>query len=310
MARLDTISQYSNEIIGIAIIEGNTPVDPDGNLVTLSITRKSDNIVVVDAQQATRDELSMYSFVLPLAVTATKDEYSTIWLWQVNGEDREFGYSFAVVDPQPYFDSLDDDQKVLVDNVYHAVSDAFDSEKGGPYLWELPQSSFSFETIARLMVVDAMTLINFSGPKAFIPPFTVGAQSDKPFPLGWYGLLQKATRYELFKHLATSYLEIPDPVGVEVARLDRQAYFDKWIKRAEMEFEELEHMIKMLKRDMRFGVTSRSMLLAGGIFPISYLNPARPRWPYVLSRFYAVGPGMLVLFEVMKTIFGGRHGII
>jgi len=108
-----------------------------------------------------------------------------------------------------------------------------------------------------------------------------------PFPGDWYGMLERATVFELYKHLATSYLEIPAPVGVDVAYLDRREYYDKWMRRAEIEKEELDHMVKMIKRERsKLGVKSRSMLLAGGIFPVSYLNPARPRWPYVLTRFY------------------------
>ena len=287
MSRLDTISQFSQSDIGVAIVEGAAYTDADGNIVTVTILREADSTEVVTAAAATHDDLGLYSYTLTLAsVTGTKGTYKATWDWAIGGNARTFEYRFSVVDPQPFFDSLDAEQKQLVDNIYHKVSDGFDSTVGGPYLWELPQTSFNFETVARLLVVDAATYINFSNPKAFVPPFNVGANATKPFPVGWYGLLERAGQYELFKHLATSSLEIPEPVGVNVAHLDRQAYFDKWMKRAAIEKEELDHMLHMLKRDMRYGVKSRSMLLAGGIFPVSYLNPARPRWPYVLSRFY------------------------
>lgn len=284
--RLDTISQYSQDQIGVAVVEGNTYTDADAN-VTVSILRVADLVEVVTDGVATHDDTGLYSYVLTLStVTAAQGKYRASWAWQIGGDDRAFVYEFEVVDPQPFFDSLSADQKQLVDNVYHHVADLFDSTVGGPYLWELPQTIFGFETVARLVVVDAMTYINFASPKAFIPPFTVGINTPKPFPIGWYGLLEKAATFELFKHLATSYIEIPDAVGVNVARLDRRDYYDRWTRRAAQEKDELDHMVKMLKRDMRFGVKSRSLLLAGGIFPVSYLNPARPRWPYVLSRFY------------------------
>lgn len=287
--RLDTISQYSSDQIGIAIVEINTPTDADGDVVTATITRQIDNVEVVTAALATHDDLGFYSYTLELgSVTAQKGVYTVVWDWEISGSARTFSYSFRVVDPQRYFDSLSAAEKELVDCVYAKVSDGFDSTReGGPYLWEMPQATFGFETIARLMVVDAATLINFSGPKAFVPPYTVGAVSQKPFPEGWYGLLERATCYELFKHLSTSYLEIPDPVGLgDIATLDRRRYSEMWMNRADHEMTELSHMIKMFKRAFQFGVKARSMIVAGGIFPISYLNPARPRWPYVLSRFY------------------------
>lgn len=302
MARLDSISQYSQDQIGVAVVEGNTYTDADAG-VTVTITRESDSVAVVNAATADHDDTGLYSYTLTLTtVTGTKDKYQATWAWQINGDDRIFTYEFEVVSPQPFFDSLNADQKQLVDNVYHAVSDLFDSTVGGPYLWELPQSAFSFETVARLMVVDAITYINFASPKAFIPPFQFGATADKPFPIGWYGLVERATKYHLFLHLATSYIEIPEAVGVNVARLDRRDYYQRWMTRADHEKEELDHMVKMLKRDMRFGVKSRSLLLAGGIFPVSYLNPARPRWPYVLSRFYALGPGLIILASLIERV--------
>lgn len=290
--RLDTISQFSADTIGIAIIEGNTPTDADGDVVTLTIVRSESGggttTVVTDAA-ATHDttgDPGFYFYNLTLATTQQKAIYTVTWSWQIAAEDRVFAYEFEIVDRQQWFDQLDATGKQMVDNVYHKVSDGFDSTRGGPYLWELPQSRFNFDTVARLMMIDAMTYINYSSPKAFIPPFDIGVNAQRPFPGNWYGLLEKATAYELFKHLATSYLEIPDPVGVDVARLDRQSYYTRWMQRADHERDELDHMLKMLKRDMRFGTKSRSLLVAGGIFPVSYLNPARPRWPYVLSRFY------------------------
>lgn len=285
MARRDTVSQYSTDTIGIGIYEQNQYQDADGD-VLISVLREETNTLVIENEAATRDELGLYSFALTVPITSIKGNYTATWFYTIKGVDKEFKYQFTVVDPQPFFDSLDAAQKQLVDNIYHRVSDGFDSTIGGPYLWELPQSSFSYETIAKLMVVDAMNMINFSKPKAFIPPYGIGATSGKQIPPAWYGLVEKATSYELYKHLARSYLEIPNPVGVNVAHLDRRDYSDRWMKIAAYEKEELEMQLRMLKRAFQYGVMSRSSLLAGGIFPVSYLNPARPRWPYVLTRFY------------------------
>lgn len=286
MARRDFISQYAEETVGIGIFENGAYVDPTGNSVTITILREADTTTIINAAAATRDDVGLYSYKVSIPVTATKGDYTATWNYTIAATARVFTYKFKVVDPQPYWDSLSADQKQIVENVYFKVSDTFDSTVGGPYLWELPQTSFGYETAARLMVIDAMNLINFSKPKAFIPPYQVGASVQTPFPPAWYGLLEKATFYELCKHLARSYLEQPTPVGVEVARLDRRDYHDKWMALAQYEKEELEEQIAMLKRTQQFGLYTRALLQAGGIFPTSFLNPARPRWPYVLTRFY------------------------
>lgn len=283
MARRDTVSQYSTDTIGIGIYEGNQYADADGDVLISVLREKNsteDETMVIENEVATSDPgLGLYSFNLTVPITSIKGDYTATWTYSVGGVEKEFKYSFTVVDPQPFFDALKPEQKLMVDNIYHRVSDGFDSTVGGPYLWELPQSSFSYETIARLMTVEAMNLINFSRPKAL----NLTIQSVPP---NWYGLVEKAAAYELYKHLARAYLEIPAPVGVNVAHLDRREYSDKWMRMADYEKQELEIQIRIAKRTMMYGVRTRSSLLAGGIFPVSYLNPARPRWPYVLTRFY------------------------
>lgn len=305
MARRDTVSQYSTDTIGIGIYEKGKYVNADGDtnypngLVLISIVKDDEgNNPIISGDEVPGfeelgsgvetiwDGLGLYSFSLTTDVTSFKGNYTARWAYRVDGQNKIFEYQFEVVDPQPFFDSLNAEQKQLVDNIYHRVSDGFDSTQGGPYLWELPQSSFNYETVARLMVVDAMNMINYSRPKAFIPPYGIGSTSGKQIPPAWYGLVEKAASYELYKHLSRSYLEIPAPVGVDVAHLDRREYSDKWMKMAEYEKEELETQLRMLKRALQYGVRTRSSLLAGGIFPVSYLNPARPRWPYTLTRFY------------------------
>lgn len=284
--RRQPISLGTQQQIGIATFQQGVYHDADGDVI-LQIVRDSDQVTVVDQFIASHDGIGLYSYVLESSVTGTKGNYTVSWTWIMTGVNEAFTQYLIVVDPQPYWDSLNSDQKQLVDNVYHKVSDGFDSTIGGPYLWELPQSSFGLETIARLMTVDAMALINFSKPKAFIPPFQVGEFVANAFPVNWYGILERATHYELYKHLARSYLEQPIPENIgAIANLDRRQYSEQWMKMAEYEKAELDPMLLMLKRAYIFGVKTRASLLAGGIFPVSYLNPARPRWPYSLTRFY------------------------
>ena len=285
MARRDSISQYGQDTIGIAIFENNVYLDAD-SAVTLDVRRESDQVLVVDDGVATHDGLGLYSYVIGYEITADKGDFTAIWNYQVDTEDRTFEYRFTVVNPQPYWDSLDGKQKGVIENIYFKLSDGFDSTIGGPYLWELPQSSFGFETIARLTVVDGMNAINYEGPKAFQQPYSFGTGGNRAIPEGWYGLVQKAGFYETLKHLARSYLEIPIATNVPTAYEDRTRYSEMWMRIADKEGEELLRQIHMIKRAMAFGVKTRAQLVAGGIFPISYLNPARPRWPYVLTRFY------------------------
>lgn len=283
--RSQPVSQHSATSIGIAVYDDGALADPPAG-VTLFVQKKEDGTVIVPAlTPAERDDTGLYSYRLTPTNTAERGEYTATWVYTIGGEERRFVSEFTIVREQPYWESLDEAQRQIVENVYHRVSDAWDSTVGGPYLWELPQSNFGLETIARLMVTEAVTYINLYKPKPFIPPFQVGANAGKPFPTAWYGLLEKATFWALCKHLSRSYLEQPNPEGVTTARLDRSDYYTKWRDVASSEQEELNSMLAMLKRAYSYGVRSRASLVAGGIFPISYLDPARPRWPYVAARF-------------------------
>jgi hypothetical protein len=289
MARKDSISQYGQDKIGIEVFENNVDTDPIGD-VLLDVKRDGDQVLVIDDAIATHDGVGLFSYDIGYEITAERGDYTVTWSYQVDTGsgpiDRTFAYSFTVTYPQPHWDSLNNKQKGVVENIYFKLSDGFDSTIGGPYLWELPQSNFGYETIARLTMVDGMNLINFEGPKAFQAPYAFGGTTGRQIPEGWYGLVQKAGFYETLKHLSRSYLEIPQEVNVPVAYLDRTRYSDMWMRMADKEGEELLRQIHMIKRAMAFGVRTRSLSIAGGIFPISYLNPARPRWPYVLTRFY------------------------
>lgn len=286
MTRLHAISQYSSDVVGIATYRQGILADPDGNVVTLGIVRDSDGSVVLPSgTAATRDDVGLYSYTVTYLQTQYLDSYTVTWQYTMDGIPQQFVTRYRVVESQPFWDSLDDEQRQLVDNVYHSVSDGFDSTIGGPYLWELPQANFGFETIARLMCVDAITYINLAKPKPFIPPFQVGRNVPNPFPKAWYGLLERVTQWHLYRHLAISYLEQPDPQGVDVARLDRQRYHDKWMQLANIVKQEADEMLVGLKRQYLYGVYARSILVAGGLFPSRYLNPARPKWPYVMARY-------------------------
>lgn len=285
MTRPHAISQFASETLGIATYRQGFLADPDGNAVTLTIVRDDDGQTVLPPTPANRDDVGLYSYTIGFIQTEQLGTYTVTWSYTMDGEAKQFVSKYLVVEEQPFWDTLNEEQKQLVDNVYHSVSDAFDSTIGGPYLWELPQSTFGYETIARLMCVDAITYINLAKPKPFIPPFNVGADVPNPFPPAWYGLLERVTQWHLYRHLATSYLEQPDPQGVSTAYLDRQRYHDKWLAMSDLVKRETDEMLVGLKRQYLYGVYARSMLIAGGLFPLRYFNPSRPRWPYVMARF-------------------------
>lgn len=280
------VSQYASERVGIAIYEAGVLTDATGD-VTLEVIREGAASTVGPGQIADRDDLGLYSYVLTSTNTSAKGDCEIIWDYTVAGQTRQYHEFFTVTDPMPYWDSLESAHRDLVLDVYHKVSDTFDSKEGGPYLWELYQTQWNaFETIARLMTTDAVTYINLSHQPAFVPGYNVGAGMEKPFPEGWFGLLLKATYVEFLKHISRSYIEIPALAGSNAARLDRSRYRQEWSAEYKMEKEELDQMLRYFKRKFLVG-SRRSLLIQGGAFGRMAFGgaAARPHWAYSVAMY-------------------------
>lgn len=278
--RKHPVSQYSSEKLGLAVYVAGVLTDSNA-LPTIVVQLNSATIA---SYTATKDSTGHYSVALTAPVTNTKGDYVVTWSFTVGASARTYVQTVQVVDSMPFWSNLKDSEKLVVESIYLKVADTFDSTEGGPYLWETLQKTFNaWEVVSRLMSTDAVSYISLMFNPVVLPPYTVGQTSTKQFPTEWYGLLEKATYVEFLKHLSRSYIEIPDAPGVSVARLDRRRYRDEWSREAKEEKETLDRMLKMLKRT--FITRRRSMLVSGGIFPLSLIDPSRPSWLYVPVRY-------------------------
>lgn len=279
--RKHPIAQYSSEGLGLAIYRSNDLTDAQS---TPSLVIRNSSSASVAVPTVTRDSLGLYSAEASSPVTDTLGNYTANWSFIVNSIARTYVQQLQVYPEMPFWSNLTDAERLIVESVYLKVSNTFDSTTGGPYLWETLQGTFNaWETVARLMSTDAVSYISLVFNPLVQPPYQVGQNASKLFPANWYGLLEKATYVEFLRHLSRSYIEIPDAPGVSVARLDRRRYRDEWSREAKEEKEILDQMLKMVKRT--FITRKRSMLVSGGIFPLSLVDPARPSWLYIPVRY-------------------------
>lgn len=275
------IGRFSTESLGLAIFSGADLVDADAEPGVVIMDTDSDT--EISSGNSTREDTGLYVYSLSPSDTADKGNFRATWTYEVGGLDRIFEDDFKVTDPMPFWDRLTYAERDVVANIYHKVSDAFDSREGGPYLWELYQTQWNaYETIARLMSTDAVSYINYTFQPAFIPPYQVGTGASKAFPEQWSGLLERATYVEFLKHISRSYIEIPVPQGVTTARLDRTGYRREWKAEADEEKKIMDQMLRMFKRKFLVG-TSRAIMMGGGSIPFRWMSPARPHWMYSIS---------------------------
>lgn len=79
------------------------------------------------------------------------------------------------------------------------------------------------------------------------------------------GLLSHNCYIEALKHLIRSYVEQPEAVGVNVARMDRRDYMSRWQQVLEMEIEDFKGQMDVFKM-AHMGLGRPRVLVSGGVY--------------------------------------------
>jgi len=284
MALPRPISLYASEPIGVTIFENGVLTDPDNQIVTLSIENTQSNLIILPVgTTATRENVGTYAYQLLPENTSVEGPYTVTWAWTMNGTARFITDEYQVTPQMNYWNNLLLNERQAVVDVYGRVENSWDSSNGGPYLAELTQSSFNaYEVIARLFQTEAITYFNFEFQPPFDPPYAVGMGATNTVPTPWYGLIEWGIYTALLRHISRSYIEEPNPQNINVPRLDRRDYRDRW--RQEWQDEKLmyDKALRQFKRTQLVG-SHRSMLVAGGIIPRMLIQPTRPSYIYASS---------------------------
>ena len=274
------IPQYAAEPVGITTYVSGTLSDPDNQYVWLSITNSDNGVVVLASGQATYESLGTYQYTLNSNQTSIQGNYTVIWNYSINGSPRIYQDNFVITDQMPYWSNLDTQTRQMVTNIVHRLDKSFDSTSGGPYLQELQQSGFMmYEEVAMVMQDETMDYINFEFQPIFSPAYEVGMNATVPFLTTYYGVLATQTYAHFLKHIARNYIEQPTPNGMNAAWMDRRDYYNRWWQLYLFDKEVADKQLRQMKRQYMVG-SKRSLLVAGGLIPRMFTNPARPHFQY------------------------------
>jgi len=274
------IPQYAAEPVGITTYVSGTLSDPDNQYVWLNITNSDNGVVVLASGQATYESLGTYQYTLNSNQTSIQGNYTVIWNYSINGSPRKYQDNFVITDQMPYWSNLDTQTRQMVTNIVHRLDKSFDSTSGGPYLQELQQSGFMmYEEVAMVMQDETMDYINFEFQPIFSPAYEVGMNATVPFPTTYYGVLATQTYAHFLKHIARNYIEQPTPNGMNAAWMDRRDYYNRWWQLYLFDKEVADKQLRQMKRQYMVG-SKRSLLVAGGLIPRMFTNPARPHFQY------------------------------
>lgn len=278
------ISQYAVDTVGIVIHRQGVPTNADGDV---TLTMKSLAETPVEVLSGTADHVAegTYEFTLTTAATATPGVYRLDWEFELDGNAEQITTLVEVGEQSAAYDALSDDFKALVESVWIRFADLFDSPFGGAHLQVYYQTRFGRGRMAQLLSVALGKLNTVSQPTM---TYTLGPDGTI-FPLAqWGAVLESGLYIEVIKHLMRSYVEQPEALGVNIARLDRRDYLQRWQTILNMEQADYEAQLEHFKiRHM--GLGRARVLVAGGVYGnysptrLPHSAAARPRYWY---RFY------------------------
>lgn len=276
-------SQYSTPTVGFVVHRDGQPADADGNLVTARM-ETLDGTTVVFERSALHTDPGTYEAILSSAETASPGIFKVTWSYTIDGAPQTFVSLLEVGESSPAYDRLDDGMKAVVESAWVRFADLFDSPQGGPHLQVYFQTRFGRGRMAQLLSIALQRLNTVAQPHTTYS--LEGPPVGRQFPLAqWGGLLDQALYIEAVKHLIRSYVEQPEPVGVNVARLDRRDYMQRWQDILRMEQDDFKGQMDVFKM-AHMGLGRPSVLVSGGVYG-SYgptrlpgSAAARPRYYY------------------------------
>lgn len=280
------ISQWANDILGMALHVQGIPQNADGDVEVTFINEATGDTVFV--RTATNVSPGNYEVQLTGDDTSNPGNYAVRWAYAINGTADEY-YTFVMVgQSNPAYDKLDPSMKEIVDNVWVRFADLFDAPDGGPNLQSYLESHFTRGRIANLLRIAVGRLNTAAQPHQ---SFSIDGQGGAEFPVAqWGALLEHATYVETIKHLRRSYVEQPQFQGGGITRLDRRDYLQRW-------GEVLKDEEALLKSEMdTFKIASMGLgrgrtLVSGGVYgrwgPTRLANGMGAVRGYYTNRFYS-----------------------
>lgn len=269
------VSQHGSGYLGLMIYDGQSPVDPVVNSVSLKVwyhngeegegDPRGELVLSVDDHTGTetiqKESTGRFFYNIGPQHTQNRGVLTAEWSYEVNDKDFTYIDYLQILDQMPVYDSLNDQAKYVIENVSWLFGDLFDSTEGGPWLQENFQTKWGYERLAHLMET-AIGRINLTGQ----PPTNYSTRpGSKSLPADWTPLLIWSLRLEVIRHLMRSYTEQPEFRNMDVTYTDRRDYAQRWKMILDDEKPELEKAITVAKRSL-LSLSRGSLIVAGGLF--------------------------------------------
>lgn len=279
------VSQFDSPAFGLNIYKDGALTDPDEG-VTVRLTLEGDSETIIFEKGASQSDVGVYQVQLTSVDTQKVGFYTLRWSYTVQSSAELFETYLEVGPVNPAYDELDEDIKDIVDVVWLRFADTYDSPDGGPHAQVYLQTHFTRGRFAQLLGIALRRLNVVSQPKMV---YALSQTEGKKFPVAaWGGVLEQALYIEVIKHLRRIYTEQPDVIGVNVARMDRKDYLNRWGLILQDEEKDFRSSLEGFKI-AHMGLGRAKAMVAGGVYgnygPTRTMraSSARPRF---WSRWY------------------------
>ena len=278
------VSRYSIETFGFEVKVDGAPRDPDLGEVWVSVDAPQTPPGNVVRRLADRIDTGVYQITLSSVETSLPGIYQVTWLYEIDGVPQQYVGHLEIGEASAAYDGLGDGFKGVIESAYIRFADLFDSPYGGPHLQVYFQSQFNRGRMAQLLGIAVQRLNTVAQPR-----MTYSLDTERnPFPFEqWGGLLDQALYIECLKHLIRSYVEQPEATGVNVSRLDRRDYMNRWSSVLQSEQRDFDSALEIFKM-AHMGLGRPRVLVSGGVFG-SYgptRLPGNPAQPRTWARYY------------------------
>lgn len=297
---------------------GSGHVDPDPNTIALQVwfqdvsdefsTAPGNRVVNVDHTVITREDVGMYHYELGPPLTANRGILTIQWTYQIAGKAFVYNDFAQITEQLNFYDSLNAQEQLIVQQVTWMFGDLFDSTEGGPQLIEPFQTHYTYERLAQM---EALAVTRFNLMSTFSnKPSTYGVgPGTQSLPAQFSGLMVFGTYLEVLRHLIRSYVEIPDFPGTDVTYTNRRDYFDRWNSIFTEEWPDYQKMVRNAKIGL-LNMARGSLLVGGGIYGSSGAGGLFIAGGYAAMtrsfRFYPAAPA--IGFGANLAIYRGPAG--
>lgn len=223
----EEIAAGKQEFIGIQITDSKGSLtDPDVITAVVKVNPYGQNKKTIELDVFPQKEsVGVYSFLMPAEAVQDVAEIDVLWNYFIGGEEYNLTEGFYIQQSTPFFNSLTDGQKQIVERITWMLGDLFDNARGGtPNFNEEWQTHFGKERIAQMMDVALSRLNSLTRGQT---NYTLGGTGN--FPAQWNAVLMWSTWVEVLRHFVRTYVEQPTVQGAGgIPMVDRRDYMQRW----------------------------------------------------------------------------------